>query len=140
MGTPQRLTGGPRAADADRDLRERPNGSGHPVGGGTANSPHDEYQRAGILGVSTGFVAPVPVRWSDIDMYQHVKHATTVTILEEARVPFLSHAFGADITRIGLLLADVRVTYKGQLRLADSPLPVTLWGRRFRGGGFTPGY
>ena len=63
--------------------------------------------------MSVGFVAPVPVRWSDIDMYQHVNHATMVTILEEARVPFLSEPFGADITTIGLLIADVRVTYKG---------------------------
>jgi acyl-CoA thioester hydrolase len=33
-----------------------------------------------------------------------------VTILEEARVPFLKEPFGADITTIGLLIADVRVT------------------------------
>jgi acyl-CoA thioester hydrolase len=39
--------------------------------------------------VTTGFVAPVHVRWSDIDMYQHINHATMVTILEEARIPFL---------------------------------------------------
>ena len=39
--------------------------------------------------MTPGFVAPVPVRWSDIDMYQHVNHATMVTIMEEARVPFL---------------------------------------------------
>src|ERR1700731_1512415 len=140
MGTPQRLTGGPRAADADRDLPERPNGSGHPVGGSTADSPHDEYQRAGILGVSTGFVAPVPVRWSDIDMYQHVNHATMVTILEEARVPFLSQAFGADFTTVGLLVAGVRVRYKGQLRLADSPLQVPMWVKRLRAVDFTLGY
>ena len=44
--------------------------------------------------MSVGFVAPVPVRWSDIDMYQHVNHATMVTILEEARVPFLKTRFG----------------------------------------------
>jgi acyl-CoA thioester hydrolase len=90
--------------------------------------------------VSTGFVAPVPVRWSDIDMYQHVNHATMVTILEEARIPFLSHAFGADITTVGLLIADVRVTYKGQLRLVDSPLQVTMWVKRLRAVDFTLGY
>ena len=73
-----------------------------------------------------GFIAPVPVRWSDIDMYQHVNHATMVTILEEARVPFLADAFAADITTIGLLIADVRVGYKSQLRLIDSPLQVTV--------------
>ena len=52
-----------------------------------------------------GFTTPVPVRWSDIDMYQHVNHATMVTILEEARVPFLKEPFGAEITTVGLLIA-----------------------------------
>lgn len=42
------------------------------------------------------YVTPVPVRWSDIDMYQHINHATMVTILEEARVPFLSEAWADD--------------------------------------------
>jgi acyl-CoA thioester hydrolase len=90
--------------------------------------------------VSTGFVAPVPVRWSDIDMYQHINHATMVTILEEARVPFLREPFGGDITTIGLLIADVRVSYKGQLRLVDSPLQVTMWVKRLRAVDFTLGY
>ncbi|ORV13931.1 acyl-CoA thioesterase [Mycobacterium celatum] len=90
--------------------------------------------------MNTGFVAPVPVRWSDIDMYQHINHATMVTILEEARVPFLREPFGADITTIGLLIADVRVTYKDQLRLADSPLQVTMWVKRMRAVDFTIGY
>lgn len=90
--------------------------------------------------MSTGFVAPVPVRWSDIDMYQHINHATMVTILEEARVPFLRDAFGAEITTIGLLIADVRVSYQGQLRLIDSPLQVTVWVKRLRAVDFTLGY
>lgn len=87
-----------------------------------------------------GFVASVPVRWSDIDMYQHVNHATMVTILEEARVPFLSPAFAVNITEVGLLIAEVRVAYKGQLRLVDSPLQVTMWVPRMRAVDFTIGY
>jgi acyl-CoA thioester hydrolase len=89
---------------------------------------------------SPGFITPVPVRWSDIDMYQHVNHATMVTILEEARVPFLSEPFGTDITTIGLLIAEVRIAYKDQLRLADSPLQVTIWVNRLRAVDFTLGY
>lgn len=93
----------------------------------------------------TGFVTPVPVRWSDIDMYQHVNHATMVTMLEEARIPFLADAIGADIittttTTTGLLIAEVKVAYKGQLRLADSPLQVTIWVNRLRAVDFTLGY
>lgn len=90
--------------------------------------------------MSAGFVASVPVRWSDIDMYQHVNHATMVTLLEEARVPFLSPAFAADIAEVGLLIAEVRVAYKGQLRLMDSPLQVTMWVPRLRAVDFTIGY
>jgi acyl-CoA thioester hydrolase len=90
--------------------------------------------------VNPGFVAPVPIRWSDIDMYQHVNHATMVTILEEARIPFLSEPFGADITTVGLLIHEVRVLYKGQLRLIDSPLQVTVWTKRVRAVDFTLGY
>jgi acyl-CoA thioester hydrolase len=90
--------------------------------------------------LSVGFVAPVPVRWSDIDMYQHINHATMVTILEEARVQFLREAFEVDIMTIGLLIAEVKVTYKGQLRLIDSPLQVTMWTKRLRAVDFTLGY
>ena len=82
----------------------------------------------------------MPVRWSDIDMYQHINHATMVTILEEARVPFLREPFGAVITTTGLLIHDVRVLYKGQLRLVDSPLQVMIWTKRVRAVDFTLGY
>jgi acyl-CoA thioester hydrolase len=85
-------------------------------------------------------VAAVSVRWSDIDMYQHINHATMVTLLEEARIPFLREPFGADITTIGLLIADVNIAYKGQLRLGDSPLQVTMWSKRVRAVDFTIGY
>ena len=87
-----------------------------------------------------GFTAPVHVRWSDIDMYQHINHATMVTILEEARIPFLREPFGEDIITIGLLIAEVKIAYKAQLRLIDSPLQVTMWSKRVRAVDFTIGY
>jgi acyl-CoA thioester hydrolase len=90
--------------------------------------------------LSVGFVAPVPVRWSDIDMYQHINHATMVTILEEARIPFLREPFGPVIEEIGLLIHEVNILYKGQLRLIDSPLQVTMWSKRVRAVDFTIGY
>ena len=89
---------------------------------------------------NTGFVAPVHVRWSDIDMYQHINHATMVTLLEEARIPFLREPFGPEIETIGLLIADVHITYKAQVRLIDSPLQVTMWSKRVRSVDFTIGY
>jgi acyl-CoA thioester hydrolase len=107
------------------------------TGAGDDAERSDEEERRKT---TPGFVAAVPVRWSDIDMYQHVNHATMVTIMEEARVPFLSPAFAVDIATVGLLIADVRVTYKGQLRLADTPLQVTMWVKRLRAVDFTLGY
>ncbi|MCV7266999.1 acyl-CoA thioesterase [Mycolicibacterium doricum] len=90
--------------------------------------------------MTAGFVAPVHVRWSDIDMYQHINHATMVTILEEARIPFLREPFETRIIDIGLLIADVHISYKRQLRLIDSPLQVTMWSTRVRAVDFTIGY
>ena len=90
--------------------------------------------------MTNGFVAPVHVRWSDIDMYQHINHATMVTLLEEARIPFLREPFGPEIETIGLLIADVHITYKAQVRLIDSPLQVTMWTKRLRSVDFTVGY
>jgi acyl-CoA thioester hydrolase len=87
-----------------------------------------------------GFTTGVRVRWSDIDMYQHVNHATMVTIMEEARVDFLREPFAEDVKTIGLLIHEVQVLYKGQLRLADSPLQVTMWTKRLRAVDFTIGY
>ena len=86
------------------------------------------------------FTTGVHVRWSDIDMYQHINHATMVTILEEARVDVLAEPFADDIATIGLLIHEVKVFYKGQLRLADSPLQVTMWTERCRAVDFTIGY
>jgi acyl-CoA thioester hydrolase len=63
-----------------------------------------------------------------------------VTILEEARVDFLREPFGDDVSTIGLLIHEVQVLYKGQLRLADSPLKVTMWTKRLRAVDFTLGY
>jgi acyl-CoA thioester hydrolase len=73
-------------------------------------------------------------------MYQHINHATMVTILEEARIPFLREPFGPEIETIGLLIHEVNILYKGQLRLIDSPLQVTMWSKRVRAVDFTIGY
>ena len=90
--------------------------------------------------MAEAFTTGVHVRWSDIDSYQHINHATMVTILEEARVDFLAEPFAEDIATIGLLIHEVQVLYKGQLRLADSPLQVSIWTKRCRAVDFTLGY
>ena len=139
VGAYQRLSRKSGAAHAEGDLRIRRARPGDVVGGGAPDSQHDADEWNGEFWV-TGFVAPVHVRWSDIDMYQHINHATMVTILEEARIPFLREPFEEVIDVIGLLIHEVKILYKGQLRLRDSPLQVTMWSKRVRAVDFTIGY
>nr|WP_280354396.1 thioesterase family protein [Nocardia otitidiscaviarum] len=87
------------------------------------------------------FHTKVEVRWSDMDVFQHINHARMVTLLEEARIPWL---FTDDrpTARLGrgCVLADLRVQYKGQLRHEDSPLDVSMWVSQLRAVDFTVAY
>ncbi|WP_067682418.1 acyl-CoA thioesterase [Nocardia miyunensis] len=87
------------------------------------------------------FHTKVEVRWSDMDVFQHINHARMVTLLEEARIPWL---FEDDRPtkglRAGCVLADLHVQYKGQLRHEDTPLDVSMWIERLRAVDFTIGY
>lgn len=87
------------------------------------------------------FHTRVEVRWSDMDAFQHINHARMVTLLEEARIPWLFTDDRPTVRlRSGCVLADLRVQYKGQLRHEDSPLDVSMWIDRLRAVDFTVGY
>lgn len=98
------------------------------------------YRALGVQGIRTdaGLVVPVPVRWSDMDVYQHVNNARMLTLIEEARTPLL---FGDDAPteRLaeGLVLVETHIYYRGQLRHQDSPLQVTMWLSGLRAVEFT---
>jgi acyl-CoA thioester hydrolase len=102
------------------------------------------FTAAGITGIrretagGATLTVPVDVRWSDMDVYQHINNARMVTLLEEARIPLL---FAPDApTRDlidGLLLAHLEVDYRGQLRHQDSPLAVTLSVSKVRAADFS---
>ncbi|NUS43870.1 MAG: acyl-CoA thioesterase [Mycobacteriaceae bacterium] len=87
------------------------------------------------------FHTAVEVRWSDMDAYQHINHARMVTLLEEARIPWL---FADDAPtralRTGCVLTDLRVRYRGQLRHDDTPLDIAMWAEQVRAVDFTIGY
>ncbi|MDV2475990.1 acyl-CoA thioesterase [Rhodococcus zopfii] len=88
-----------------------------------------------------GFRTEVVVRWSDMDAFQHVNHARMVTLLEEARIPWL-FADGRPTVNLrdGAVIADLHVRYRGQLRHEDSPLDVVMWTEQVRAVDFTIGY
>jgi acyl-CoA thioester hydrolase len=87
------------------------------------------------------FHAKVEVRWSDMDVFQHINHARMVTLLEEARIPWLFEEGRPTAgLRSGCVLTDLHVRYKSQLRHEDTPLDVAMWIRQLRAVDFTVGY
>jgi acyl-CoA thioester hydrolase len=75
------------------------------------------------------FVAHVPLRWTDQDVYHHVNHAVAVTLLEEARVALVFTAAavaGVPGFADGLLVVGLNVDYRRQLSYRPEPLRVTM--------------
>ncbi len=88
-----------------------------------------------------GYVVQVPVRWSDMDVFAHINHARMVTLLEEARIPWLFYEDKPTQPMAkGCLVADLHVKYQGQIRHEESPISVTMFVERVRAVDFTVGY
>jgi len=88
-----------------------------------------------------GYLVKVPVRWSDMDVYAHINHARMVTLLEEARIPWLFYDGRPTASlREGCLVTDLHVRYQAQLRHSEGPIEVTMYVQRLRAVDFTVGY
>lgn len=75
------------------------------------------------------FVAQVPVRWTDQDVYRHVNHAVAVTLLEEARIQLVFDAAseaGVPGFAAGLLVTGLSVEYKRQIAYRSRQLRVVM--------------
>lgn len=77
-----------------------------------------------------------------MDAFQHINHARMVTLLEEARIPWLFEDSRPTVTLRdgGAVIADLHVRYRGQLRHDDSPLDVFMWVEKVRAVDFTIAY
>lgn len=88
-----------------------------------------------------GYVVRVPVRWSDMDVFQHINHARMVTLLEEARIPWLFYDERPTASmREGCFIADLHVKYQIQVRHDEGPIVVTMFVEKVRAVDFTVGY
>jgi acyl-CoA thioester hydrolase len=95
-----------------------------------------------VAGVAR-FVAHVPLRWTDQDSYRHINHASTVTLLEQARIALLFDAASAEgLTTFsaGLLVAGLGVEYKRQVSYGPQPLRVTMGIQELRAASFRISY
>ena len=91
------------------------------------------YEAGGPLGISGEpgrrvYTAALPVRWSDQDLYHHVNHARMITLIEEARIPWLFEEGTPTATlAAGAVMTDLHVRYRGQVKYADGPIRVRMW-------------
>ncbi|HEY1966634.1 MAG TPA: thioesterase family protein [Pseudonocardia sp.] len=85
------------------------------------------------------FRTRIPLRWADLDVYRHVNHARTVTLLEEARVELVFRRAGEDgggQWSDGLLVAGLEVDYKRQIDYRGQSVLVSVWADHIRAASF----
>ncbi|WP_179956672.1 acyl-CoA thioesterase [Amycolatopsis anabasis] len=82
-------------------------------------------------------------RWSDMDAFGHVNHASMVTLLEEARVPLLfDGARRAGLTELpkGIVVVRLAVRYHAPVIVGDGELRIEMSLSELRFSSFTVDY
>jgi acyl-CoA thioester hydrolase len=70
----------------------------------------------------------LPIRWSDVDSYQHVNNAVYLNYLEECRDRWVTDVLG---DRFGFVIVRVAIDYRRELSLEDEAVVVTCRGIGF---------
>lgn len=88
------------------------------------------------------YEALVPLRWGDLDAYNHVNNARLVQLLEQARVISLRDWFGQDrrVLDEGVLVARHEIEYLAPLDYRPEPVSVRMWVTAIGAVGFSVGY
>jgi acyl-CoA thioester hydrolase len=84
-----------------------------------------------------------PVRWFDLDAYQHVNNVQFLRFLEEARVDFLfavAPKAGAKTLKEGVLIARHEIDYKRPLSYRNEPVRIDTWVTQIKAASFTLAY
>ena len=84
-----------------------------------------------------------PVRWFDLDAYQHVNNVQFLRFLEEARVDFLfalAPREGAKSLKEGVVIARHEIDYKRPLHYRPEPVPVETWVTDIKAASFALSY
>ena len=85
----------------------------------------------------------VPMRWSDMDAYQHINNVAFLGYFEMARVSlFFDHPTHDEKTgmRRGIVVVSHEITYKRSVLYDADPLEVQIWVSRIRAASFTCHY
>jgi acyl-CoA thioester hydrolase len=91
----------------------------------------------------TRHITEVPMRWSDLDAYQHVNNVVFLRYLQEARVDMLfvhAPAHGAEALAEGIVIARHEIEYLAPLSLRPEPARVETWVTKVSRASFSLGY
>lgn len=85
-----------------------------------------------------------PLRWSDMDAYQHVNNVVYLRYLEEARVDWMfrraSEAGVEGFATFGTVVAKHEIAYKRPLVYRPEPVRVEVWVTHVANAKFTVAY
>jgi acyl-CoA thioester hydrolase len=91
----------------------------------------------------TRHITEVPMRWSDLDAYQHVNNVVFLRYLQEARVDMLfvhAPAHGAEALAAGIVVARHEIEYIAPMTLRPAPVRVETWVTKLGRASFGLGY
>ncbi|MEA4944499.1 MAG: thioesterase family protein [Propionicimonas sp.] len=76
--------------------------------------------------MSGGFIAQVPLRWSDLDAQGHVNNALVADYLQEARVDFLLSGDNAHLLGSSTIVVSHQVEFLRPIRFSARPVEVAV--------------
>jgi acyl-CoA thioester hydrolase len=85
-----------------------------------------------------------PLRWADMDAFQHVNNVVYLRYLEEARVDWMfnraSAAGVSDFVDLGVVVARHEIDYRRPLMYSPRPVRIESWVTRIGNSSFTIAY
>lgn len=70
------------------------------------------------------FVSRVPVRYRDLDPFDHVNNAVYATYCEQARVDYRDRVLGGAFDEGSFVVANLELAYRRPISLSDSPVEI----------------
>jgi acyl-CoA thioester hydrolase len=72
------------------------------------------------------FVTEVPVRYRDLDPFDHVNNAVYATYCEQARVDYRDRVLAEAFEEAAFVVASLELSYRRSVTLSDSPVAVAV--------------
>lgn len=84
------------------------------------------HNRVRYRTMTDAFTVDVPVRYRDLDPFDHVNNAVYATYLEVARVDYFEAVVDLSVEEFPFVIANLEIDYKQPIKQGDEP-EVALW-------------